>query len=377
MAALESQRIPALDGLRGLACLLVVSFHYVADLAVVPVGSFLSRAQRIAQGGWTGVDLFFVLSGFLIAGILMDKRESSSYFSTFYIRRACRIFPLYFLLVLSYAAIRTVGVPEEWGKGLFTDPDPLPAWPYFLFLQNNFIAVAGSFGAGYLGVTWSLALEEQFYFILPALVRRFGTRANVAKMAGLFILIGPLSRAVATYGFGVRGWIFSYALLPTRCEALGAGMLIAVLYRSGDLWEKVKNASLPAAGLAAGAIIVPTGVLFGLAQERRFIFNYTFIAAFYALLLVAALIPNTPFSKVMTFRPIRAMGNLSYSTYLIHPILLQTAFTIFRHAEPQLKNLQDLELVALSLVATLALSWTSWTFLERPIISWGHRFAYK
>src|SRR5260370_30559316 len=100
-----NRRIPELDGLRGLAILLVLVFHYISQEGVLPSGSFGDRLQRLVIMGWTGVDLFFVLSGFLIGGILMDVRGSPSYFKTFYIRRFFRIVPIYYLWIILYAAL--------------------------------------------------------------------------------------------------------------------------------------------------------------------------------------------------------------------------------------------------------------------------------
>ena len=118
---------------------------------------------------WSGVDLFFVLSGFLITGILRDQRSSSRYWRTFYLRRACRVLPLYAILLGGFALAIAFGasnVPGLWW--LFYTPMPL--WSYATFTQNFFMAVAGGTGANWMGVSWSLAVEEQFYLVLPLVV---------------------------------------------------------------------------------------------------------------------------------------------------------------------------------------------------------------
>src|SRR5947209_6904169 len=149
-----------LDGLRGLAILMVVSFHY--NLA-----PFL---------GGVGVDLFFVLSGFLLGGTLLDKREASNYFKAFYTRRVCRIFPLYFLSLFLFV-ILLLAAPFTLGWLLFGDSirfllgDPLPLWSYFTFTQNFAMVDQGVWGIPWLGHAWSLAVVEQFYLILPVLIR--------------------------------------------------------------------------------------------------------------------------------------------------------------------------------------------------------------
>src|SRR5712672_2069149 len=128
-------RILQLDGLRGMAVILVVLYHYSLDL-VLPTGSFLTYLKIPFRMGWCGVDLFFVLSGFLIGGILLDARESPKYFQVFYMRRVHRILPIYYLwvslfVVLEFGASRWLPAP------LMVSADSFHALPfYYLFLQN-------------------------------------------------------------------------------------------------------------------------------------------------------------------------------------------------------------------------------------------------
>lgn len=155
-------RIPELDGLRGLAILLVVLLHYVKD-GVTGTGIWYSLGLAPLRLAGTGVDLFFVLSGFLIGGILLDVKTTDTYYRTFYLRRFHRILPVYFLWLLLFACGLALADPRV--KGMFNQA--LPIWSYPLFLQNFAMAVQGTFGAQWLMVTWSLAVEEQFY-LLPA-----------------------------------------------------------------------------------------------------------------------------------------------------------------------------------------------------------------
>src|SRR5689334_17828355 len=141
------KRIPQLDGVRGIAVLLVIVLHYIRyPLDHVPAVRFFLEYT------WSGVDLFFVLSGFLICGILLDHRESSNYFSVFYIRRSLRILPLYSLCVLSYVLLKDRIPVEEMFQ------DGIPTWSYVLFVQNYFMGSEGHFGGVWLGGTWSLAI---------------------------------------------------------------------------------------------------------------------------------------------------------------------------------------------------------------------------
>lgn len=353
---------------------MVLFYHYGPMLGLFPAGTILAKVQRIALAGWTGVDLFFVLSGFLIAGILIDNRQSPSYYRTFYIRRVCRIFPVYYLLLFAYTAALATGTYPR-GSSLFIHP--LPTWSYYFFLQNNFMAVVGDWGAAWLGITWSLAIEEQFYLILPAVIHRFGSPRNLLKIAGLFIVIGPLSRAMVTYGLHVQNWTSNYCLLTSRCDELGVGILVAILYRSKDGWRKITGARWPAIAAGATAIVVPTAVIFGFSQEHNFFLSYTFIACFYALLLIGTIVSDNPLSKLLSVRLMRTFGNMSYSTYLFHPIVLRLSFYMFHRGEPHVGSWHDVPPVGVALVATLLFSWMSWSFIERPILSFGHRFKYS
>src|SRR5580704_13450860 len=165
-------RIPELDGLRGIAILSVVGFHYISGQGLTggPVTAFLQKAVGL---GWSGVDLFFVLSGFLIGGILVDAHDSPNYFRAFYARRFFRIIPIYFAWVLLYVILTTLarrivqihsnsGRPEMAG---------IPVYIHFLFLQNVWPITYFGLGGAWLSQTWSLAVEEQFYLISPWLIR--------------------------------------------------------------------------------------------------------------------------------------------------------------------------------------------------------------
>src|SRR5215467_9983632 len=155
----DSHRKLELDGLRGIAVLLVV-YHHWMPLTLNISGD--SVAGRLGALSWSGVDLFFVLSGFLIGGILLDHKNSPSYFKTFYIRRVCRILPLYILCLALFYMTKSSG--WLWNS-------PLPWYSYATFTQNFWTAFRGnSAEALWLVPTWSLAVEEQFYLTLPLLL---------------------------------------------------------------------------------------------------------------------------------------------------------------------------------------------------------------
>jgi peptidoglycan/LPS O-acetylase OafA/YrhL len=213
-----STRIPELDGLRGIGIGLILVYHYLL-LAILPApGSLLWYFQASGRLAWTGVDLFFVLSGFLIGGILLDARESSNYFQVFYMRRFYRIVPLYaaclfIVLVLTRFILPLVSPRIHW-----VAVERIPSYAYALFIQNFWMAKQNTLGAFGLAVTWSLAIEEQFYLTLPILIRFFATRTRLV-LIGIGILAAPMLRILLFHYWPENQWatLSSCRAEPTHC----------------------------------------------------------------------------------------------------------------------------------------------------------------
>jgi peptidoglycan/LPS O-acetylase OafA/YrhL len=154
---------------RGVAILLVLVWHYFSCQVAPEPKSILDYFTRAFSLTWSGVDLFFVLSGFLIAGILLDHRKTSNYFRVFYLRRVCRIFPLYYALLAFFLCLSATNLSTSASfRWLFRDP--LGLLSYATFTQNILMGARGDFAPGWLGITWSLAVEEQFYLVIPLLI---------------------------------------------------------------------------------------------------------------------------------------------------------------------------------------------------------------
>src|SRR5438309_6845821 len=195
------RRISELDGLRGFAILMVLFFHYFES---APLPRYAAAAGQMT---WTAIDLFFVLSGFLIGGILLDARQSPNYFSTFYCRRAFRILPLYAALLLAYAILRPT-VAGDWFAFQVTS---VPLVAFLTFTQNFWMAVPANFGGG-AGITWSLAIEEQFYLLAPLVVRCLNRRGLLRVL--ITVVVGaPLLRLLILWKIK-DGGIATYVLMP-------------------------------------------------------------------------------------------------------------------------------------------------------------------
>ena len=209
------RRIPQLDAVRGVAILVVMMHNTSMKYPIL-------HSERLFSAGWMGVDLFFVLSGFLITGILLDTKGSEGYFKNFYVRRILRIWPLYFSLIFfMFVAVRFLNRSQY--RGVIETSSPW--WAYLLFLQN-FVGPISTGAAGPLGVTWSLAIEEQFYLIWPLMVR-FCSVNQLRRLAVAEMCISPVLR----YYLSLHN-VDLYTNVFCRLDGLMAGALLALLIRS-------------------------------------------------------------------------------------------------------------------------------------------------
>jgi peptidoglycan/LPS O-acetylase OafA/YrhL len=370
-------RVPELDGIRGLAIVLVLFYHFVAEaLPAFAPGSALAYLRIPLTLTWTGVDCFFVLSGFLIGGILIDARGSPHYFRTFYVRRFARVLPLYYLLLALVALARALeanGVPglEE----LLKDTPPLGT--QLLFAQNVWIALTGGFVPNPLNPTWSLAVEEQFYLTLPFLIRF--TPRRLLALVGLV----PVVLAVA-----VRYWVLhhsclpqpegaNYVLLPSRMDALGLGVTAAWLRRTPCCWNWLTRFRVAECGFlavaAAGWLLAARGGQASLDNKL------TTSALLYFVLLLAALSrPGGPVGRVMRWGWLRHLGTLCYGLYLLHVPLLYLCHWALGPVTgyPRPSAAGGWAASAAALVLTVVLAKLSWEWFEKPFVRLGHRWKY-
>ncbi len=374
-----SKRLPELDGLRGIAILLVVFWHYFASRYSIPDGSPIVEQLVVATRlSWSGVDLFFVLSGFLLAGILIDHRSSSTYFRSFYGRRICRIFPLYYALLIVFV----IGVVLN-DHGVVSRPAWLfrgnaPLWTYFTFTQNVWMADTGSWGARFNSVTWSLAIEEQFYLLLPLIVRFVPVRA----LGWAFAALIAASVAFRFWAFAIpHGGLACYFLPFARMDALGLGALGAWLLRKPRLWSALVVARWAQATVLAllfAGVVGMTWADYKIRSWEMSSFGYTWLALFYFSIIVFVLTqPDTALARVARWSPLRRLGLISFGVYLLHQIVDRLAFTYLLDQPGVLKRSSDLLVPFGTFGVTLLLAAASWRFFEKPILQWGERFRFR
>src|ERR1700722_17626132 len=223
--AYSSLHVPALDGIRGIAILLVIIYHFSVSLSIL---GFASPVLGFFRFGWCGVDVFFALSGFLITGILLDTKSSSGYFRNFYVRRVLRIFPLYYGSLLVVFLLR-FALPDAgiWGShdGLVSPGSML--WP-LLYLQNFAIALHGPSLTGVTTHYWSLAVEEHFYLAWPLLVW-LATRRQIMLLALVTVICSIVARTLLYWHGADLDAIFG--LTPLRMDGLAIGALASIAIR--------------------------------------------------------------------------------------------------------------------------------------------------
>jgi peptidoglycan/LPS O-acetylase OafA/YrhL len=377
-------RIPELDGIRGLAISLVVFQHYVTDSIIPGTNRFGDFIKHNFTLGGTGVDLFFVLSGFLIGGILIDNRRAENYFKSFYIRRICRIFPLYYFCLLTYAMaclLLSRYATEAWFNDLFVSGVSL--WTYATFTQSIFEVLQHGTGlimAGWLTPTWSLAIEEQFYLVLPAVIMLVRPSWILPVCLGWICTHSVLYLYMWMYH--PVSYFFTSLIVPFRAEALLIGVVCACLLRGerSTNWL-LKNQNI--LYVLLGVFLLGTGYIapkFNLASYEidRDIFFYLWMALLYAcVLLLAITAKGGVISRFTCFTPFRKLGLIAYGVFLFHQPVNGLLHGLILGRDRSVESFSDGAMTLAALVVTLVFASISWQFFEKPIIAWGHSFLYS
>lgn len=354
------ERVPELDGIRGIAILLVVFYH--------------SHVFFIDYMGWCGVDLFFVLSGFLITSILLKTKGSRSYFSAFYARRVLRIFPLYFTVLIAYFWI-LLPIAHHFGRAeSFTSAGQL--W-YWFYLQNWWN------GAGHdilwLSHFWSLAVEEQFYLVWPFIVFLLSRRA-LAYCGGMAFLGCLLLRIIFVRHHAIPELIHRATIF--RIDTLAVGGVLAVLVARGLRDTHFKYPALfSVALLAIGLRWVPEQ------SKLMLTAGYSAVALASAYLIFHA-VTNSRSSgllcRVLRSRPLGNLGKYSYGIYVLHlPIvrfLAKSRDAIVNHLHYRDGSLAYDAIFSITIVvgclASYGAALLSWNLIEKHFLRLKRRFGY-
>lgn len=340
-------RVLELDSLRGLACLAILVYHLM---------------PHRFPGGWAGVDLFFILSGFLITSIILKSFHERRFLAHFYMRRGLRIWPVYYLTVLLLVAAAPI-LPR---------PSNLGGVPYLLTYTQNvplyWSSTAPHF-ASYLMHTWSLAIEEQFYLIWPALICIVGRRGVI-----------PLSLALAFASVWARGHGFHWWLLLARGDGLAMGSMLAVMLssRGGEIWRPMMMRwAFGTASVAAIMYLIAFSASGGMSPLDMPMWPASTVLVVnlfgFGVVGLVVCLQGHPALRPLRGRWLVKVGQLSYGLYMYHYVVL-----LFSDDLAQRFGLggRPFWRLALTAVAIFALAGVSWRYVERPFLRLKERFSY-
>ncbi|MGQ9427665.1 acyltransferase family protein [Gilvimarinus sp. F26214L] len=369
----DATRDSTLDGLRGMAVIAVILFHS-SILGPNQAESSISKLLLVLLDlGWAGVDLFFVLSGFLITRIVLAARTRKGWLKSFFIKRVFRILPMYFLfvtllLLLSYTIFKHradfVFIREQQA--------------YFWFMLQNFLPLMNMnwppslFHSGHL---WTLAVEWQFYMIWPFLAGWLSHRALTISCI-VVIIVALASRLVLS---GLEAHIaFIYTLTFSRMDSLAIGALVALALQSSIDNTTLRKLSNVLVFTGVGFFLV-TMYLYGRISYHlpiMYTIGYTLLAAFFAGLLLKVIVANEKgmLRSMFSSQCLTAVGKYSYAMYIIH-LPLMSSFGNFLMRFIGKEFYAQLIYLPVLFIATLSIAWLTWRTIEAPALLYARKRA--
>jgi peptidoglycan/LPS O-acetylase OafA/YrhL len=353
------EHIRSLDGVRGIAVLCVVFFHFF------PRGGAGALVPLISTG-WVGVDLFFVLSGYLITSILYEHRGKERYYRNFYGRRVLRLLPLYYFLFACVAALTPV-LRIHWRPAHLV---MLLQGSNFVLPKDNSLGNLGPFNFFHL---WSLSIEEQFYLIWPWLVGSALERKTLRQICVAGMIAAPALRLLLLH-WHVNPW-WMYQSLPARMDSLFAGALLALI---------------PLPSLKVTRIVAATSLLvFGWLTWRGHSFfflspaiqgiGYSALALLFASGVAISLNPSTIVHRICSWRLLRFYGKYSYGIYLWHYLLSEQfgMLTLWVQRRVTVPLAASITSIGLILLCSTTIAIASYKVIESPFLALKKRFRYR
>lgn len=363
--------LPVLDGVRGLAIALVLLLHFVGNM--VPTNPAEGAIALVTNYGVYGVDLFFILSGFLITGILLDSRSKPHYFRNFYVRRILRILPLYYSVLILMFIILPPLLPSV--NAELRDLLQHQSWAW-LYNVNIYNGIRGEYALSYLDHFWSLSVEEHFYLVWPLVIWFLAKRPRLLGRICVGVAFASLASRIIASCYQVSP-VSMFVLTPFHLDALCIGGFIAVAARQPDGVKKLVGGLAPAI-LWAGTILAVTftwnyfsgaGVL--ILRPFR---TSLFVVLLSCLLWYAVTAPpNSAVSKFFKHSWMRFMGKYSYGIYVFHHFFSYYFYT--HRTEFPLARLLGSHLAAVGVQATfgmaasIGVAYVSYEFFEKRFLA--------
>jgi peptidoglycan/LPS O-acetylase OafA/YrhL len=360
--------IPALDGIRGIAILLVLVHQYNVVTDRGP--GWRGAVDLGLEVGWVGVQLFFVLSGFLITGILLDTKGRPDYYRGFYLRRVLRIFPLYYAALVAGLVV----YPIVAGHALEGHQHQAWLWLYV----SNWFAPFGRAVYGY-GPFWSLAVEEQFYVVWPFVVAALSTK-GLLRLCVAIAILGPIARSLSLRAGLPHDAVYQLTYCRIDALAIGAGALLLMREPSAARWIRRRRRSLVLASmltLAAGAAITHA---FSRLSWRTETLGFSILAWVFARGIVVAVDSDSRggrTARFLSWAPLRALGRVSYGMYVFHAALyLGLGHPLLERWVPRRHGVFDAIVFDVIMIAlTFAIANVSYYLFERPFLRLKDKLA--
>ncbi len=378
---------PELDGIRGWACASVLIAHCLTGVMKTEPGSFSGSFNSHTLWFFLGgVDLFFVLSGFLIGGILIDRKACGGaslnlrdFATNFWVRRIARIFPVAYLLLATYCValfFRNKFGTTHFDNWLLAEPRP-PVLSFATFTQSWWIAIGGYGGPRWMGITWSLAIEEQFYLLFPFAIYYLRRKWVVAiVIAG--IVAAPILRDIFERLFG--SWYAPYVLLPSRVDGLMFGVAVALIIRDQTSFHIARLLRYVLDAVAVFILYLtvsnylpswwpgPSGAIYPLKQSL--------LALMWAIVILRIFTyKQSIFNAIWRNTILAKIGLISYGLYMYHQAVNGLIHGLLFNQEPTIANAGHLAAALGVLVLTFGLAILSYVYFESPIRRFGQKLA--
>ena len=365
-----TSRILELDGLRGIAILMVLAFHIFPVAEQFSNQGFTAWISKLSSMGWAGVDVFFVLSGFLITSILIREKNHPHYFRNFYTRRVLRIMPVYYLLI-------TILFVVNFLAGWIDIKTVLKSAAWFYTFTGNWLYAFNDVRGFYFEHLWSIAIEEQFYLVWPIIVLRYEPK-KISKIGIATMLFALLTRVVLVFFSKDYGNTFPYYATISRLDGLMLGSMIATGFQTGLISQFPKNAAkfliISLAIICTCIVYKPDALLWN--NELMLTVGFSALALLAGALIIIAQTWNEAhfLRRFFRFPVLLFLGKYSYALYLFHWPVLFLIMNLFL----KISSVGFIPWLVFSLACffvTIGLSFISWNILEYPILELKRYFV--
>jgi peptidoglycan/LPS O-acetylase OafA/YrhL len=355
-------RMAALDGFRGLMTLFVLVSHYFAE---VPHG-----IPGLAVG-WLAVVAFFVLSGFLVGRLILERKDCANFFTVFYARRLARTLPVYLVCVTLVFGCLVWFSQADW----LNIHSMVPLWAYLTFTQGFFFVASDSFGPHWLAPTWTLAVEEQFYLFAPVLF------FVVPRRHLLKVLAGGLMATVAFRAYvlttGALPALTTTVMLPGIADTLICGLIAGLLIKTDGIdWKRFDLALrvIPVAMLLATNVLIR---LDGGVEGPAFQIFARLLVSIAAASFLLAMVRGAPEAKRFASPVLRFFGRTSYSVYMTHLAVLGLMHGLLLGGRPDLASPAQIAVTLAALPVAVLVGWIGTKLVEEPITAYGRSWMWS